>query len=112
MEFLSSSNARFVFFLGEIQQANQEQVNFTFAQFVSSFLTMKLLLINFHLLFYPQVLAENQVSKRVLNWTQKSANAQVVKSKEENNFFWRFQSAECKVKAPEQSTAEEVKKKR
>ena len=67
MEFLSSSNARFVFFLGEIQQANQEQVNFTFVQFVSNFLTMKLLLINFHLLFSPQVLAENQVSKRVLN---------------------------------------------
>ena len=67
MEFLSSWNARFVFFLGEIQQANQEQVNFTFAQFVSRFLTMKLLLINFHLLFYSQVLAENQVSKRVLN---------------------------------------------
>ena len=67
MEFLSSSNARFVFFLGEIQQANQEQVNFTFVQFVSSFLTMNLLLINFHLLFSPQVLAENQVSKRVLN---------------------------------------------
>lgn len=82
MEFLSSSNARFVFFLGEIQQANQEQVNFTFVQFVSSFLTMKLLLINFHLLFSPQVLAENQVSKRVLNLTQKSANTQVVKSKE------------------------------
>lgn len=67
MEFLSSSNARFVFFLGEIQQANQEQVNFTFVQFVSSFLIMKLLLINIHLLFSPQVLAENQVSKRVLN---------------------------------------------
>lgn len=67
MEFLSSWNARFVFFLGEIQQANQEQVNFTFVHFVSSFLTMKLLLINIHLLFSPQVLAENQVSKRVLN---------------------------------------------
>ena len=67
MEFLSSWNARFIFFLGEIQQANQEQVNFTFVQFVSSFLTMKLLLIIFHLLFSPQVLAENQLSKRVLN---------------------------------------------
>lgn len=60
--YIFSSNARFVFSIGEIKQASQEKVNLTFAQFVSSLI---LLFNSFSLFVFPQDLSENQVSKRL-----------------------------------------------